>query len=42
MAYQQEGVMGDINGKIAELESLITGKQDPDWETLAISMISHL
>ena len=34
--------MGDIDAKVAELEDLITGKQDPDWETLAISMISHL
>ena len=42
MVHSQSLMMGDINAKIAELDSLITGKQDPDWETLAISMISHL
>ena len=32
----------DINAKVAELESLITDQPDPNWETLALGMISHL
>lgn len=32
----------DINDKVKELENLITDQLDPNWETLALGMISHL
>lgn len=32
----------DINDKVKELENLITDQPDPNWETLALGMISHL
>ena len=42
LVQEHAGKVKDVEEKVAELANLIAGKQDPDWETLALSMISHL
>ena len=34
--------MDDIAEKVKQLDALLTDKPDPNWETMAMSMISNL
>ena len=36
------GAIGEINDKVGELDQLLENTNDPNWETLSLSMISHL
>ena len=42
LAQTHAATMDDINNKVKELDALLTDKPDPQWETLSLSMISHL
>ena len=39
-SYSSE--IGEINDKVGELDSLLENTNDKNWETLSLSLISHL